>query len=85
MFAIYAKVTDAKVAKHDMPRSDLLAALARAMVRLGRQDQAMAFGIDKNRFAEKHDYHLLRIPFWDLENVEDILLGELADTEPIEE
>lgn len=42
VLAIYAKVTDPNVDETDIPRSDLLAALARAMVRLGRQDQAMA-------------------------------------------
>ena len=36
----------------------------------------------KNRFAERHGYRLLRIPFYEYENIETILLDELTTTVP---
>ncbi len=36
----------------------------------------------KNRFAERKGYRLLRIPFYDYDNIEDILLDELTTTRP---
>ncbi len=38
----------------------------------------------KNRFAAKHDYRLLRIPYWEYDNIEAILREQLsAEEEPI--
>lgn len=35
----------------------------------------------KNRFAEQHLYHLVRIPYWDFDDTEEIVLNAVASTE----
>lgn len=37
----------------------------------------------KNRFAAEHGYRLVRIAYWDIENIEDIVLETLASSEPV--